>query len=168
MGGDDATTKPVRRTVAADLVETTPDAGGALHWLLAAPVLVFLAWVWVDVFAYYSPVRVRWLDALLALVVYMALIVGPLGLAAHRLVTGAPWLFQRAGWDVVPLELISAEEQYVVRYACRQRLRAEGTWRRRLMRAGQGWVYIEIATILAGAMLLIPLFLSATEFGFGR
>lgn len=162
------TTKPVRRTVAADLIETTPDAGGALHWLLAAPILVFLAWVWVDLFAYFSPVRGYWLDALLALTVYVTLIVAPVGLAAHRLVTGAPWLFQRAGWDVVPLEPIAVEEQYLVRYVCRQRHRAEGTWRRRMMRAGQGWVYIEIAAIFAGAMLMIPLFLSATEFGFGR
>lgn len=167
MSGE-ATHKPKRRVVPADLIETTPDAGAAFHWALAAPLLLFLAWIWVDVFTHYSPVRPFWLDVGLAALAYAVVFVLPLGVAAHRAVTAAPRLFQHAGWDLRPLEPVASEEQYLVRYTYRERRRAPGSWRRWLMRAAQGWVYLEIATIFTGAVLMIPLFFSATEFGFGR
>ena len=168
MSREEAANRAKRRLVPADLVETTPDAGAVLHWALAAPILLFLAWMWVDAFAHYSPLRMYWLDAGLGLVAYGAVIVLPLGMAAHRIVTSAPRLFQHAGWDLLPLEPVAAEEQYLVHYGYQVRHRAQGTVQRRLMRAAQGWVYIEIAAIFLGAALLIPLFLSASEFGFGQ
>ena len=167
MSGE-ATHKPKRRVVPADLIETTPDAGAAFHWALAAPLLLFLAWIWVDVFTHFSPVGPYWLDASLAVVAYAFVFVLPLGLTTHRIITAGPRLFQHAGWDLRPLEPVAPEEQYLVRYAYRARRRAPGSWRRWLMRAAQGWVYLEIATIFTGAVLMIPLFFSATEFGFGR
>ncbi len=94
--------KPRRRVVPADLIETTPDAGATLHWALAAPLLLFLAWIWVDVFTHYSPVRPFWLDVGLAALAYAVVFVLPLGVAAHRAVTAAPRLFQHAGWDPGP------------------------------------------------------------------
>ncbi len=160
--------KPQRRIVPADLIETTPDANAALHWVLASPLLLFVAWAWVDIFAHVSPMRAHWLDIGLAVAAYVVVFVLPLGLAAHRVVTAAPRLFQHAGWDLQPLEPVAPEEQYLVRYAYRRQRRAPGSWRRRLMRAAQGWVYLEIAAIFIGAVLMIPLFFSATEFGFGR
>ena len=36
------------------------------------------------------------------------------------------------------------------------------------MRAAQGWVYLEIAAIFIGAIAMIPIFFSVSEFGFGR
>ncbi len=168
MSEEQATSNSQRRTVPVELVETTPDSAAALHWLLAAPLLIFLAWAWVDLFAQVSSLPAYWLDVVLALPVYVALVVLPLGIAAHRIVTSMPRLFQHAGWDVLPLEPVAAEEQYTVRYAYRTRHRAPGTRWRWLMRAGQGWVYIEIAAIFVGAILLIPIFFSVSEFGFGR
>jgi hypothetical protein len=32
----------------------------------------------------------------------------------------------------------------------------------------QGWVFIEMAAILIGAVVMLPLYLSALEFGFGQ
>ncbi len=40
-------------------------------------------------------------------------------------------------------------------------------WPRLWLRAAQGWVYWEIFVILAGALVAIPLFYSAMDFGFG-
>ncbi len=59
-------------------------------------------------------------------------------------------------------------EAYTVRYSLRQRHRALTTWRHLWLRAAQGWVYWEIFVILAGALVAIPLFFSAMDFGFGR
>ncbi len=168
MSEEQATSEGARRTVPVELVETTPDSAAALHWLLAAPLLGFLAWAWVDLFANAGPLQAYWPNVVLALPVYAALIVLPLGVAAHRIVTSMPRLFQHAGWDVLPLESVSVEEQYRIRYAYGKRHRAQGTRRRWLMRAGQGWVYIEITAIFVGAILLIPIFFSVSEFGFGR
>ena len=157
-----------RRVAQAELTETTPSAGAALHWALASPLLLFVTWFWVDFFTYYSPVQGYALDVLLSIGALLLLIVLPLGALAHRLVTSLPGLFHHAGWDVQPLEAVAREEQYTVRYAYRRRNRAESAWRRWWMRAAQGWVYLEIGVIFAGALLMIPMFLSASRFGFGR
>jgi hypothetical protein len=162
------TATPARREVAADLVEMTPGANGLLHWLLASPILLFIAWGWVDLFAHYSPLPAYWLDALVGMVVMAVAFVLPLGYGAFRFVTSFPRLFQHAGWDVQPLERVSEAEMHLVRYRFRNRQRAAPGWRRAWLRAAQGWVYIEIAAIFVGAVLMIPLFFSATEFGFGQ
>jgi hypothetical protein len=161
-------TKPVRRLVPADLYETTPGANGLFHWLLASPLLAFAGWVWVDLFAHYSPLSAVWLDALLGAALFVVGVVAPLGIGAFLIVTAWPRLFQHAGWDVQPLEQVHEAEQYTVRYAFQTRHRASWSWARAWLRAAQGWVFIEIAAILVGGVLMIPLFLSAAEFGFGR
>ena len=50
-----STARVERREVPADLVEATPGNGGLGHWLLAAPLLLFLLWLWVDFFVALSP-----------------------------------------------------------------------------------------------------------------
>lgn len=162
------TIKVSSREVPADLVEATPGSGALGQWLLASPLLGFLAWLWVDLFAYYSPLPWYWLDALFGLVFFAFLIVLPLGVLAHALVTAVPVLFQNAGWDVHPLEPVAEREQYLVRYVPQARRRAPTTWGRLWLRAAQGWVYWEIFAILAGAIAAIPLFFSMLDFGFGR
>lgn len=156
------------REVPADLVEATPGLGGLGYWLLASPLLLFLAWLWADLFALYSPLPWYWLDAVLGLAIFILVLVLPLGLLAHALITALPWLFQNAGWDVQPLEPVAEREQYLVRYVTQARRRAPTTWRRLWLRAAQGWVYLEIIVILAGAVAAVPLFFSALDFGFGR
>lgn len=158
--------KPARRTVAADLTEATPAPLG--QWLLASPLLLFLGWYWIDLFSYYSPIASRLIDALLGAAVLLLLVILPLGLLAHRLVTALPTLFQNAGWDVHPIEPVREAEQYAVKYQPRRRSRARTTWGRLWIRAAQGWVYLEIAAVLVGGIVMIPLFLSAVDFGFGR
>lgn len=160
--------KPSRRRVPARLIEATPARNAWGQWLLASPAVLFLGWLWVDLFAYFSPIPWRPLDLLLGVAVYAALVVLPLGYAAHRLVTTFPRLFQNAGWDVQPLEPVRPAEQYTVRYEYAQRQRATTDRRRIFMRAAQGWVYLEIAGIFVGFLVMIPLFFSAVEFGFGR
>lgn len=160
------TSKITLREVPADLVEATPAAIG--QWLLASPLILFLGWLWVDVFAHYSSLPFYWLDALLAVPLYALLLVLPLGVLAHALVTAAPGLFQKAGWDVQPLEPVAERERYLVRYVPQRRHRAPTNWRRLWLRAAQGWVYLEIFVILAGAVAAVPLFFSALDFGFGR
>jgi len=155
-----------RKTVPADLLEATPGALGM--WLLASPMLIFILWAWVDLFAHYSPAPWYWLDVALGAAIFVFVVVLPLGWLAHRLVTAAPRLFQHAGWDVQPLEPVSEQELYLVRYTYQTRRRAPNTWSRQWLRAAQGWVYLEIAAILLGGVLLIPIFLSAVDFGFGR
>ncbi len=160
--------KAVRRTVPAKLMESTPERRGVGHWLLASPMIVFAGWLAVDIFAALSPIPWRWLDLILGGLLYIFLIVLPAGILAHRLVTAFPRLFQQSGWDVIPLEPVSPSEIYLVRYDYVERRRAATTWSQRWLRAAQGWVYLEIAAIFVGAILMIPLFLSVTEFGFGQ
>jgi hypothetical protein len=160
--------KASAREVPSELIEATPASGALGHWLLASPLVIFLAWNWVDLFAHYSPLPWYWIDLLLALPLFVLAVVLPLGLLAHALVTAAPGLFQNAGWDVQPLELVAERERYLVRYVIRQRRRLPTTWGRLWLRAAQGWVYWEIFAILAGAVAAVPLFFSAMDFGFGR
>jgi hypothetical protein len=162
------TSKLSPREVPADLVESTPASGALGQWLLASPLLIFLAWLWADLFAHYSPLPWYWVDALLAIPLFLIVLVLPLGVVAHTIVTAAPGLFQKAGWDVQPLEPVTEREQYLVRYVPRQRHRAPTDWKRLWLRAAQGWVYWEIFVILAGAIAAVPLFFSAMDFGFGR
>lgn len=162
-----STARIERREVPAGLIEATPGNGGLGYWLLAAPLLLFLLWLWVDFFAALSPVPWFWVDGALALGILLVLL-APVGWAAHRLVTAVPRVFQNAGWDVQPLEPVREEELYTVRYVFRGRQRAPNTFRRQWLRAAQGWVYIEIAVILIGGVLMVPVFFSALDFGFGR
>lgn len=162
-----STPRPVRRTVDADLIETTPPSGGLFHWILASPMLLFLAWMWVDLFAHYSPLPWYWLDAPLGLALFIAVIVLPFGLGAFHLVATLPRLFGHAGWDVQPLESVREAELPMVRFRYRSRTRAARSWSRTWLRAAQGWVYLEVAAVLIGGVLMVPIFFSAVDFGFG-
>ena len=162
------TPRPTRRQVPADLIETVPAREGLFYWILASPMLLFIAWVWTDLFAHYSPISFYWLDVLLGLVVLTLVVILPLGLAAFYLVTALPHVFGHAGWDVRPLEAVREEELYLVRYSYRRRERAANSWRNRWTRVAQGWVFLEIAGILIGGVLLVPIFFSASDFGFGK
>lgn len=157
-----------RREVPADLVEAVPENGGLFHWVLASPMLLFLAWLWVDLFAHYSPIPNYWLDALLSIVVFALVIVLPLGVGMFFLVTALPRLFNHAGWDVQPLEPVDDAEIYTVRFRYMNRHRAPNSWSQAWMRAAQGWVYLEIAAILIGGVAMIPIYFSASDFGFGQ
>jgi hypothetical protein len=159
-------TKPKRRQVDAELLEATP--WGLGYWLLASPLLAFLAWQWADLFVHFSPISSRLVDVILAVISYSFAVVLPFGLLAHWVVTAFPGFFQNTGWDVQPLQTVDEAEQYTVRYRGIRRSRAASTWRRLWLRAAQGWVFIEVAVILIGGILMIPLFFSAAEFGFGR
>ncbi len=152
----------------AHLVEATPGAGGRGHWVLSAPAIFFIGWLWLDLFRILSPFEARTIDLLLGALAYVVLILLPFGYGAHRFVTSFPGIFQQAGWTVQPLEPVSPEEQHVVRYICASRERAETNGKRILLRVAQGWVYLEIGAILVGAVAMVPLFFSAVEFGFGR
>ncbi|MCC6458481.1 MAG: hypothetical protein IT328_26260 [Caldilineaceae bacterium] len=156
------------RVVPADLVETDPDNGGLFHWILASPMLGFLAWVWVDLFAHYSPISFYWFDVLLGLLIFALVVVLPLGVGAFFVVSALPRIFSHAGWDVQPLEPVSEAEMHTVRYRYQSRRRASNSWGRAWTRAAQGWVYLEIAAILVGAIVMIPIFFSVSEFGFGQ
>lgn len=162
------TAKVSYREVPAELIEATPGHGALGQWLLASPLLIFLAWLWVDLFAHYSPLPSYWLDVLIGLALFALVLVLPLGVIAHALVTALPRLFQNAGWDVQPLEPVAEREQYLVHYRPQARRRASTTWGRLWLRAAQGWVYWEIFVILAAGVAAVPLFLSAIDFGFGR
>ena len=161
-------TKFVRRRVQADLMEATPEARAVGHWLLAAPIILFLAWFWVDIGYALSPLTPRWLTMSIALVLFVVVIVLPFGYLAHAFVLAWPRLFQHAGWDVEPLEPVKPAEMYSVHYLYQARRRASWSWRRAWMRAAQGWVYLEILAIFVGAIGMIPLYFSAVEFGFGQ
>lgn len=150
-----------------NLIETTPGTDAAGSWLLASPLIVFMLWAWGDLFAYLSPLP-RLLDWIIGILIFVFIIILPFGVAAFWLVTSLPRLFQHAGWDVQPLERIEPEEEYLVRFTYRDQIRAQTTWRRTWMRSAQGWVFLEIAAIFIGAIALIPIFLSVSEFGFGR
>jgi hypothetical protein len=158
-----------RRIVPAALIEVTPGGGAVGHWLLASPILLFLGWLWVDLFHLYArPTDSYTVNGLIGLIVFVAVITLPLGLLAHRLVLSFPRLFHNAGWDVQPLTPVAPAEQYLVRYRYVERHWATLDWRRAWLRAGQGWVFLEMAVILLGAILMIPLYFSAREFGFGQ
>ncbi|MFN8489151.1 MAG: hypothetical protein U0350_16310 [Caldilineaceae bacterium] len=159
--------KFVHREVPADLIESTPGIGGIGYWLLASPWLIFLAWLWVDLVHLFSPLP-YWPDVVIGLILFVLVIVLPFGVLAHRLVLSFPRLFHNAGWDLEPLEAVKLAEQYLVRYRYQQRHWASNSWRRTWLRAAQGWVFLEIAAILIGAVAMIPLFFSVSEFGFGR
>jgi hypothetical protein len=161
-------TKIIRRDVPADLIEATPGGNAIGHWLLASPLLLFLGWLWVDFIRLLSPLPQAGLNLGLGILLYLGLIVLPLGYLAHRLVLSAPRLFHNAGWDVQPLAPVSAAEQYLVRYRYQTRHWAENNWHRAWIRAAQGWVFLEITAILVGAVVMVPLYFSALEFGFGR
>ena len=152
----------------ADLVETIPDNGGLLHWILASPILLFLVWTWVDLFAHYSPIASYWLDVVIGALIFALVVVLPLGVGAFYLVSSVPGLFGHAGWDVQPLESLGEAEKHTVRYHYKSRQRAANSWGQAWTRAAQGWVYIEIAAILVGAIVMIPIFFSVSEFGFGQ
>ena len=152
----------------AHLVEATPSAGGWGHWALSAPAICFLGWLWLDVFGILSPFQSRPVDLLLGTLTYVVFILLPFGYGAHRLVTSFPGIFQQAGWTVQPMEPVKPEEQHIVRYIGTTRERAETDGRRILLRVAQGWVYLEIGAILVSAVAMVPLFISAVEFGFGR
>jgi hypothetical protein len=164
----DTNSKIVRRDVPADLIETTPGNSGLAYWILASPLLLFLLWLWVDLIRALHPLPLDWLNILLGVLLFVALIVLPLGLAAHRLILAAPRLFHNAGWDILPLEPVTQAEQYLVKYKYRTKHWAKRDWRRTWLRVAQGWVFIEIAVILIGAVVMLPLYLSAVEFGFGQ
>ena len=157
-----------RRKVRAHLVEATPGGGGWGHWVLSAPAIIFLGWLWLDLFGILRPFQSRPADLLLGALVYVVIILLPLGYGAHRFVTSFPGIFQQAGWTVQPLEPVKPEEQHIVRYICASKERAETDVKRILLRVAQGWVYLEIGAILVGAVAMVPLFFSAVEFGFGR
>ncbi len=162
------TTKPTRREVPALLIEATPPVNGIGYWLLASPILLFLAWLWVDIFAYYSPIPWRWLDYVLGGTIYWFLFVLPVGYVGHKLVTAFPRPFQHTGWDVQPLEAVRAAEFYAVRYIFTALQPAVRDRQRVWLRAAQGWVYLEVAAIFVGFVVMIPLFFSVLNFGFGR
>lgn len=161
-------TKFVRRRVQADLIEATPGTGALGQWLLASPMLLFLAWGWVDLVHALSPLPQRWLNVSLGLPLFALLIVLPFGYLAHVLVLAWPRLFQHAGWEIQPLEPVKPEEMYLVHYLYQARHRAQWSWQRAWIRAAQGWVYLEILAIFVGAIGMIPLYFSAMEFGFGQ
>ena len=156
-----------RKEVRAHLVEMTPGAYGLSYWILSAPMIVYLGWLWVDLFELFSAAS-RPVGLTLGAAAYIALFILPLGYGAHRLVTSFPGIFQRAGWTVHPLAPLRPAEQYSVKYIVVSRERAATDVRRILLRVAQGWVYLEIAIVLFGALAIAPLYYSAVEFGFGR
>lgn len=168
MTADVKPKRRARRKVRAHLVEATPGTGGWGHWILSAPAICFLGWLWLDLFKILSPIQPRPLELLLGAVIYIVCILLPCGYGAHRLVTSFPGFFQQAGWTVKPQEPVKPAELHIVRYVFTSRERAVTDSRRIVLRAAQGWVYLEIGAILVGAVVMIPLFFSAVEFGFGR
>lgn len=152
----------------ARLVEATPAKCAAGHVALAAPAVLFLGWLWLDLALLVIPLRSPPAAYLLGAVSYVFLVLLPLGYGAHRLVTSFPGLFQQAGWVVHPLEPLGPSEQYSAKFTYVSRERARTGARRILLRVAQGWVYLEIGAVLAGAVAMVPLFFSAVEYGFGR
>lgn len=160
--------KFVRRTVQADLIEATPSNSGLGQWILASPFVLFLAWLWVDLAHLLSPFENRFVNVFIGALLFLVFIVLPFGLLAHRLILSFPRIFQHAGWDIQPLEPVKPEEMYTVRYQYNEQRWAAPDRQRMWLRAAQGWVYLEIIAIFVGSIVMIPLFFSAVEFGFGR
>ncbi|MEZ4620298.1 MAG: hypothetical protein R2867_32980 [Caldilineaceae bacterium] len=161
--------KFVRRTVPADLIEATPGGNGVGQWIwphlscssgLALPISLICS----------AHLRIVLSMSLLGrFFILLVLIVLPLGLLTHRLILSLPRIFQHAGWDVRPLEPVRPEEMYTVRYRYQARHLADTTWSRRWLRVAQGWVYLWRSSLsLSARAVMIPLFLSAVEFGFGQ
>ena len=150
-------TKFVRRDVTAKLIEANPSALG--QWILAAPMVVFIAWVFLDLFNHFSPIPWRWLDTIHRSLFFLVIVFLPLGLLAHRAVTSFPKLFANAGWDVQPLEPVTSAEMYSVRYHYKERERASNSWSRFWLRVAQGWVYLEITAIFVGFAAIGPIYL---------
>ena len=167
MTSEVESTKKERRKVQAHLVEATPGAGGWVHWILSAPGICFFGWLWIDLFGLFSPIQSRPLDLFLGALAFVLFILLPLGYGAHRLVTSFPRVFQQAGWTVLPRETVRTEELPGVRYIFATRERGVTDGRRILLRVAQGWVYLEIGAVLVGFVVMVPLFFSAVEFGFG-
>jgi hypothetical protein len=165
---DVETKKKLRRQVQSDLVEATPQAGGWGHWILSAPGIGFIGWLWLDLFSIFSPIDSRPIELVLGVLAFVILILFPFGYGAHRLVTSFPRMFQQAGWTVLPRETVRPQELHNVRYEFTTRERAVTDGRRIMLRVAQGWVYLEIGAILVGFVAMVPLFFSAIEFGFGR
>ena len=161
-------TKLERPTYDADLIEATPSYGGLGHWILASPTILFLAWNWIALIDTLEPTGYSWLNILIAGILLIGLIILPFGYAAHWIITAMPRLFQRAGWELVPRETVPLKQVYTAHYVYCSKQRARTSWNRVWMRCAQGWVYLEIFIIFAGAILMVPLFFSASEFGFGR
>ena len=167
MSSEPETKELQRKEVRARLVEMTPGANGFYYWILSAPMIVFLGWLWVDLIELISNAS-RPIGLTLGAATFIALVILPLGYGAHRLVTSFPGIFQRAGWTIHPLAPLSPAEQYSVKYIVVSRERAATNTRRIFLRVAQGWVYLEIAIVLIGAVAIVPLYLSAVEFGLGR
>ena len=159
--------KQMRREVLALLVEATPTANGWGYWILAAPMILFLGWLWVDLFIVFSPIPSEPLDMLFGMLAYILFILLPFGYGAHRFVTSFPRVFQQVGWDIQPMEPVRPAEQYMIKYIYTECQRAATDRRRVWLRVAQGWVYLEIAAIFIGFVAMVPLFFSAVEFGVG-
>jgi len=157
-----------RLQIDADLLEATPSANGLWHWILASPLLLFLAWNWIAIADTLSPLPWMWVNIVLSGIAFIVLLVLPLGCVGFWIVSAFPQIFHHAGWELQPRETYPVERMYSAKFTYQDRARATTNWPRIFMRAAQGWVYLEIFAIFAGAILLIPLFLSVTQFGFGR
>ncbi|MEZ4637606.1 MAG: hypothetical protein R2856_22075 [Caldilineaceae bacterium] len=60
-----------RKEIPALLIEATPAANGLFNWILASPMILFVGWFWVDLFAFFDPIPWYWLDAVIAVLVYI-------------------------------------------------------------------------------------------------
>lgn len=156
-----------RQRIDADLLEATPTAGGLWHWILASPMLIFLAWTWIELVDRVGVTAWSWVNILIGSITFIVLIVLPLGYLAHRIVTSFPRLFKASGWDVQPRVKVSEMELYMAKVTYHDRERAHTNWERMWLRAAQGWVYLEIAAIFGGAIVMFPLFFSAMQFSRG-
>jgi len=160
-------TKFEQLQIDADLLEATPSANGLWHWILASPLLLFIAWNWIAIADTLSPIPWMWVNIVLSGIAFIALLVLPLGNLGFLVVSMFPRIFQHAGWELQPRETYEIERMYSAKYTYLKRARATTNWSRIFLRAAQGWVYLEIFVIFAGAILMIPLFWSASQFGFG-
>lgn len=157
-----------RLEVDADLLEATPTANGLWHWILASPILLFIAWNWIALADTFSPIPYMWVNIVLSGLAFIFLFVLPVGNLGFYIVSLFPRLFHNAGWELQPRKFYPEERMYTAKIHYHDRARATTNWPRIMMRAAQGWVYLEIFAIFAGALMMIPLFLSVSQFGFGQ
>lgn len=165
---DSKESKFERLVINADLLEATPTANGLWHWILASPLLLFIAWNWIAIADTLSPIPYTFVNILLSGAAFIFLFVLPIGNLGFLIVSAFPQIFHNAGWELQPREIHPIEQTYSAKYQYHKRARATTNWPRIMMRAAQGWVYWEIFAIFAGALLMIPLFLSVSQFGFGQ